>query len=314
MSDGRRGIAYACGAAALFGVTTPLAKLLLADVGPLLLAALLYLGAGLGVAVQRAVGHMRGGAPVGGERRIVLLAILAGGLLAPALQMLGLAHMPAAPAALLLNAESALTVIFARVWFGEHLGRRVSVGLAFVIAGVVLLSQDGDMRLAVGWAPVAVLGACACWAIDNNLTRAAARVDPTWMASAKGFGAGGANLVLAIIVGGSRPGAGTVVAALLLGAFGYGLSLTLFIRALRALGAARTSGYFALAPFVGAAVALLLGGAVPAHFWPGAALVAIGMLLHVTERHVHPHQHQYAGVVQEHEHAHYPDSEHWHDH
>lgn len=314
MSGRARGIAAACAAAALFGVTTPLAKILLGSTTPLLLAALLYLGAGIGVALQRAVLSSHGGAPAGGDRLVVVAAVVAGGVLAPALQLLGLAHMPAASAALLLNAESALTVVLARAWFGEHIGRRVALGVTLVVAGVVLLSVSDGGGMAVGWAPLAVLAACACWAVDNNLTRRAASVDATWLASAKGFGAGATNLLLCAVVGASRPAPAIVVEALLLGAFGYGISLTLFIHALRALGAARTSGYFALAPFVGAAVALLLGGPAPRWFWPGAALVGCGVLLHLTERHEHPHQHQHGGTTLEHVHAHYPDVEHWHEH
>lgn len=314
MSSRMRGIAAACTAAVLFGVTTPLAKILLGSMTPLLLAALLYFGAGLGVTLQRALRGVRGGAPVGRDRGIVAAAIVAGGVLAPALQLLGLAHMPAASAALLLNAESALTVVLARAWFGEHIGRRVAFGMTLVVAGVILLSASDDGGITMDWAPLAVLAACACWAVDNNLTRRAASVDPTWLASAKGFGAGLTNALLCLVVGTSWPSPRIVVAALLLGAFGYGISLTLFIQALRALGAARTSGYFALAPFVGAGVALLLGGATPRWFWPGALLVAGGVLLHLTERHQHRHQHQHGGTALEHVHAHYPDVEHWHEH
>lgn len=314
MSGRVRGIAAACSAAALFGVTTPIAKSLLEQATPLTLATLLYLGAGAGVLLYRLATGASGGAPHGAERKIVAAAIMAGGVLAPTLQLVGLAHMPAASAALLLNAESAFTVLLARWWFREHIGRGLAIGMALVVAGAAVLSFPGSVEVSLSWAPVAVLGACLAWAIDNNLTRQAQDVDPTWLAAAKGVGAGATNLLLCLVIGASWPSLRVALAALLLGALGYGASLILFIRALRALGAARTSGYFALAPFVGAAAALLFGGSSPRWLWLGGGLMAVGVLLHLTEHHEHPHQHQHGGASEEHAHAHFPDTDHRHDH
>lgn len=307
-----RAIGAACGAAALFGVTTPLAKLLLDSMSPILLAALLYLGAGIGVTIHRHIRGVRGGGPSQAERKLVLGAVLVGGVLAPVSQLIGLAHMSSAGAALLLNAEAVLTVLLARVAFGEHIGRRVAVGMTLVVLGVAALTFEPSASFSLGWAPLSVLAACLFWALDNNLTRKAASADASWLASAKGFGAGITNTLLCLVVGVQWPSLPFVVAALLLGALGYGISLTLFVYALRALGAARTSGYFAIAPFLGAAVSLLLGSTVPKWFWLGALLMSIGVFLHLTEHHDHEHGH--GNDVPAHEHAHFPDAEHWHEH
>ena len=314
MSARRRGIASACAAALLFGVTTPLAKGLLTYASPVLLAALLYLGAGLGVLLYRSVAGITGGAPSRGERRLVAGAVIAGGVLAPALQLVGLAHMPAASAALLLNAESAFTVLIAHWYFREHIGRGLALGMLCVLTASVLLSLPDEVHIAVGWAPLAVLLACLAWAVDNNLSREAGSVDATWFAVAKGAGAGGANLLLCGLSGVQWPGFGVAAQALLLGALGYGASLVLFIHALRNLGAARTSSYFTLAPFVGAGVALILGGDAPRWLLPAAVLMGAGVLMHLLEQHEHPHQHVHGGVAEVHVHGHVPDQEHRHSH
>ncbi len=304
------GVAAALAAALLFGASTPLAKLLLGEISPWLLAALLYLGAGLGLSLYRRLIHA---APV----RLPLRqwpwlggAILAGGVTAPVLLMLGLAHMPASGAALLLNAEGVFTALLAWFAFRENFDRRIALGMAAIVAGAVILSWPGRPGFA-GLAPaLAVLGACFAWGLDNNLTRKLSLADASWIAAVKGVVAGATNLALALRLGAHLPTLPQLSAALLLGFFAYGVSLALFVVGLRHLGSARTGAYFSVAPFFGAALAVLLGEPLN---WPLVAaglLMAFGVWLHLTEHHAHEHTHE----ALEHEHWHAHDAHHQHMH
>jgi len=186
-----------------------------------------------------------------------------------------------------------------------------ALALAAVAAGV-LLSFDPAVSGGLGWGALAVAGACLAWAIDNNLTRKVSGGDALTIATIKGIVAGAVNLGVALIATGAQwPGTGLVLAAALTGFLGYGVSLVLFVVSLRALGAARTSAYFSAAPFVGAALALIVLGEVPTGpFWAAAALMAAGVWLHVSEHHEHLHVH----VAMEHAHEHVHDEHHDHGH
>src|SRR5690606_7589189 len=225
-----RSAAPALLAALLFGASTPLAKLLTGDVSPLLLAGLLYLGSGAGLAALLLVRRL-GASETGTLRpslRIpsnewpwLLGAIVTGGMLGPALLMLGLSTTDAASASLLLNIEGVLTAVLAWLVFKENADRQVVFGMVAIVVGGVLLT-------------------CLCWAVDNNLTRKVSSNDAMLVACLKGLVAGASNTGIALFAGATLPNASAMGFALLVGFFGYGLSLTLFVVGLRVLGTART--------------------------------------------------------------------------
>src|SRR5579871_6158027 len=233
------GIALA--SAALFGASAPLAKLLIgAGVAPQLLAGLLYLGSGAGLFAVRLAGSARGGAPreaplARADWPWLALIVLMGGVLGPVLLMIGLAESPAASASLLLNVEGLATMVIAWVVFRENVDERLLIGAAAILAGAVILSWRGGPE-GLGPGAVAIVAACLCWAADNNLTLKISGADPAQIAMIKGLAAGAVNLALALAFGQRLPGAAAVGSALALGFVSYGLSLTLFILALRRLG------------------------------------------------------------------------------
>jgi len=233
-----------------------------------------------------------------------------GGMIGPVLLMAGLAHLPATASSLLLNAESVLTVLVAWFVFHENVDRRIAVGMLAIAAGAVMLTVSGGVSLGGVWPSLAVIGACLCWAIDNNLTRVVALNDATWLAAVKGSVAGPVNLALALAIGADLPSFPEATAAMALGFVAYGLSLVLFIVALRHVGAARTGAYFAIAPFFGATLAVALGDAVTWTLLAAAALMGWGVWLHVSEHHRHAHVHP----AQTHTHWHTHDIHHDHQH
>ena len=305
-----RGVQAALLAAVLFGAGTPAAKLLLGGLSPWLLAGLLYCGSGLGLGLIRLA---RRSPRVHLTRREVaplVGAIVFGGIGGPVLMMFGLTRLPASGASLLLNAEGVLTALLAWFVFRENVDRRIAAGMAVIVAGAVLLSVPTGAQSGSVWPSLAVLGACLCWGLDNNLTRKVALTDATWLAAVKGSVAGPVNLVLAFSLGARLPPAGPVTAALVVGFFSYGISLVLFIVALRHVGTARASAYFSIAPFFGAALAVALGDRLT---WPLVAaglLMAVGVWLHLTEDHQHRHHHEQGT----HTHRHTQDEHHQHDH
>ena len=291
----------ALAAALLFGASTPVAKLLLTDTSPWMLAALLYLGSGIGLAGLRAVRLLRrkeASAPrlQPGEWRWLAGAIACGGVAAPVLLMAGLSHLPAAGASLLLNLESVFTALLAWFVFRENFDRRIALGMVVIVMGSVMLSwprQGAALDWASLWPGLAVVGACLGWALDNNLTRKVALSDAGFIAMSKGLAAGSVNLLLALLLGAHWPSLQIVAAAGALGFASYGVSLVLFVLALRHLGTARSGAYFAVAPFFGAALAvLLLGEALTLGLVLAGGLMALGVWLHVSERHAHAHDHE----------------------
>ena len=307
----RNGIVSALAAAMLFGIGTPLAKTLLGSVDPWLLAGLLYAGSGISLTVLRI---FRRAAPVRLARTEVGYlagAIVAGGIAAPVMLMSGLSRMPASSASLLLNAEGVLTALLAWIVFRENVDRRIVAGMVAIAAGAVLVSWSPGARLQSIGPSLLILGACLGWAIDNNLTRKVSLLDATWLAAVKGVTAGVVNLSIAFGAGASWPGMPNLLGALVIGALAYGVSLVLFVIALRHLGAARTTAYFSAAPFAGAVVALLwLHEPLSVRLMIAAALMGFGVWLHITERHEHEHHHDSL----EHEHEHEHDAHHQHEH
>jgi len=311
-----RSVLYALGAAALFGASTPFAKLLLGEVSPLILAAVLYLGSGVGLAIWIAVrARLPGREPAAPIPRPdwpwIAAAIAAGGVAGPILLMQGLARTDASGASLLLNLEAVLTAAIAWTVFRENVNRRVFTGMAAIVAGGVLLSVDASPQAGGFAGPLLVAAACLAWAIDNNLTRRVSGGDAATLACVKGLAAGAVNLALAWALGTPLPAATGWIAAGLLGFLGYGVSLVLFIVALRNLGTARTGAYFSVAPFFGAALAVAMLGERPGTaFWIAAGLMALGVWLHLSERHEHEHAHE----ALEHAHEHVHDAHHRHAH
>lgn len=310
--DGMRqaGVPAALGAALLFGAGTPLAKLLLNSVSPWLLAGLLYLGSGVGLSLYRYFSKAPTVKLPRPEIPWFVGAIVAGGIVGPVLLMLGLTGMPASGASLLLNAEGVFTALLAWFVFKENFDRRIALGMVAIVAGAVVLSWPGEARFAGAWPALAVLGACFAWGLDNNLTRKVSLSDATWIASVKGLVAGSVNLVLAFMMGASVPPLPNLAGALVVGFFAYGVSLALFVVSLRHLGTARTGAYFSVAPFMGAMLALALGDPLTVTLLIAGALMALGIWLHLTERHAHLHRHE----VLEHDHEHIHDAHHQHEH
>jgi drug/metabolite transporter (DMT)-like permease len=342
----------ALGAATLFGASTPFAKQLIGDGAglsfPFLLAGLLYLGSGFGLTVTRLVRDW-GWQPVGmpaHEWPWLLGAIAFGGVLGPLLLMVGLSHTTGATASLFLNLESVLTAVLAWLVFKESTDHHIVLGMVLIVAGGAVLAWPADEASASGLGPLALAGACLAWAIDNNLTRKVSASDALFVAGSKGLVAGCVNTALAFALGADWPALPLLSAAMLIGFLGYGLSLVLFVLALRGLGTARTGAYFSTAPFVGAAISILVfAETTSASFWMAAALMAAGVWFHLTEHHAHehahtellhghnhrhdehhqhshdfawdgtePHSHAHQHVALKHRHAHFPDIHHRHSH
>ncbi len=258
------GVPLALASAALFGASTPFAKLLLESADPQLLAGLLYLGAGVGLAIGQSARSVLGirtsEAPLRrADMPWLIVIVLSGGVIGPLFLMLGLARTSAASGSLMLNLEGLATMVIAWVAFRENVDRRLLLGAASILAGAVVLSWRGHgIRLDEGGLLIAA--ACLAWGLDNNLTRKLSSADPIVIALIKGLVAGSANLTLALFLGARLPSIGATGAALLLGFFSVGVSLVLFVLALRYLGSARTGAYFSLAPFLGAIIAIVLLG------------------------------------------------------
>jgi len=308
------GILLALLSAALFGASTPLAKILLGGVDPWMMAGLLYLGAGIGLAtVHLSRNALRLPAIEAPLRRSdvpwLAAVIAAGGILGPVFLMFGLARTDAAGASLLLNLEGLATMGIAWLVFHESVDRRLLLGAFAILVGAALLSWQG--RASLDWGAVLIVAACLSWGIDNNLTRKLSSADPVQIAMLKGLVAGAANLTLALIQGSALPNTSTIFAAGVVGFLGYGVSLALFVLGLRHLGTARTGAYFSLAPFIGALLALtLLEEPLTVRLIAAGSLMAVGLWLHLTERHEHEHTHD----ALEHEHRHTHDEHHQHQH
>lgn len=310
----RTSIIAALVAALLFGASTPFAKILAGEVSPELLAGLLYLGSGLGLWVIRILRDRRISAVKlpAGEWRWLLGAIAAGGIVAPVLLMYGLTRTSAGSASLLLNLEAVFTALMAWIVFRENADRRIVLGMALIVAGAVVLAwPQGGSGQGDTLGECAIAGACLGWALDNNLTRKVSASDAVFIAGTKGLVAGTTNVVLALVLGARLPAPTVLASAMALGLAAYGVSLVLFVLALRGLGSGRTGAYFSTAPFMGAVIAVL-GFHEPTTwmFWLSAALMAGGIWLHLTEQHEHEHAHD----ALTHAHAHVHDAHHQHAH
>ncbi len=300
-------------AAILFGASAPLAKVLLGKIEPVLLAALMYLGAGFGLLLLRAsrTFYRRATDAEAGINKAdvpwLMGALLAGGVGAPIILMFSLRNTPAATATLLLNFEGVATALIAAAIFKEAIGRRIWLAIFCVTGASVLLSLDPGGKWGVSPGAIGVLIACFLWGIDNNFTRNISAKDPVTIVIIKGIGAGLFSIALAFSLSMPFPGLFFAISALLLGFFGYGLSIVLFIISMRSLGAARTSALFGTAPFIGVIISFLLFQE-SFHVWFMASflIMVVGAVLLFSEKHEHVHGHQAFG----HEHRHFHEDVH----
>jgi len=338
--------------ASLFGISPPLAKLLVTDIPPVALAGLLYLGAFGGLSLysfgtrKRATDPSRRAAPLEGKDLPWLAgAVLTGGVVGPISMMIGLTLVSGFSASLLLNLEGLATSLIAVFLFKENAGKRLWLALVcMTIAGIFLTWDPGQSKFSIA-GPVLIVFAMVCWGVDNNLTRNISDKDPVQIARIKGLVAGTISLSIALILGMNMPLDHRIALALLLGSLSYGISLVFFIKALERLGSARTGTFFSFAPFVGAVVSLIIlrewiGWVV----FPAVGLMIVGVWLIGTERHSHlhlhraiihthshtqgdvhhmhdhveriqkPHTHEHTHVEVSHSHVHWPDTHHRHGH
>ena len=305
-----RGVGLAVLAALLFGASTPLSKGLLGDVPPQLLAGLLYMSSGLGLSLWN--GRRPGSLGVArSQLKWLILAIVSGGIVGPLLLLTGLATTAASTASLMLNLEGVFTALLAWFVFGENFDRRILLGMLCIVAGGVLLSWQGS-GLHASRGMWLIVGACLCWALDNNLTQKVSGGDGLRIAAWKGLIAGTFNLLLALGLGQALwPSGQVLLASAVVGFLGYGLSLAAFVTALRYLGTARTGAYFSLAPFVGATLSLLIyQEPITSRLIAAALCMGVGVYLHLSEEHDHEHLHE----EMEHEHEHFHDEHHQHEH
>lgn len=312
-SQHARGAALGLLAAALFGVSAPLAKRLLGETSPVLLAGLLYVGAAVGLWSHRAL------APATKEAQLaradipkLAIVVLTGGIAGPVLMLLGLSRVTALTGSLLLNLEAPFTVVIAVALFREHLGRYAAIATALILAGAAVLKFEPG-SLGADTVGVALLAAaCACWALDNNLTQKLSLRDPFAIVRVKALVAGLVNTSLGLLISQfTLPSAVYIAGALVLGSVSYGASVVLDAYALRLVGAAREAAYFATAPFVGALASVaLLGDSLQWHDVVAMAAMALGVGFLARERHGHLHQHE----AIEHEHVHAHDEHHQHEH
>lgn len=289
LGDVKRGGLLALAAAILFGASTPAAKAIIAGVHPLMLAGLLYLGSGLGLTIVKLAGRQSGRRLARGDLPWLLATVFFGGGLGPALLMLGLTTTTGSTASLLLTLEGVFTALLAWIVFREPFNRRIGLGMASIFVGAVLLALRGPSGHAGAVGALAIAGACLCWAIDNNCTSKISHVEAPTLTAIKGMVAGVANISLALLVGAHFPPLRAIALSGLIGLLGYGVSLVLFVLALREVGAARAGAYFSTAPFIGAFVGLL----VLREPWNvtlalAGALMAFGVWLHLTEEVAQP--------------------------
>jgi drug/metabolite transporter (DMT)-like permease len=311
-----RAVIFALISAALFGVSTPAAKGLLGSIDPTVLAGLLYCGAGIGIAVLRRLAspfvgkHVQ--APLTGSDVPWLAGAVAfGGIVGPVLLMFGLSRTDAATASLLLTLEGVATALLAWFAFHESFDRRIALGMSCLVAGAIVLSWSGTPSLSGLIGPAAIAAACIAWGLDNNLTRKVSLADPLQIVEIKGLVAGPINLAIAMFAGNSLPPVTPALIAGIVGFLGYGVSLALFVLALRDLGTARTGAYFSTAPFIGAVAAVIfLREPVTLQLVMAGLLMAFGVWLHLTEVHEHDHDHEPI----DHTHAHVHDIHHQHVH
>lgn len=323
----RRGsVVMALFAALLFGLNAPLSKLLLSNVAPMFMVAFLYLGAGIGMLTLHCFTRKeKAEASLSRKEMPWVVSMILLDVLAPFLLMLGLKLTTAANTSLLFNFEMVATSLIALVFFHEAIGKRVWFSLGIITFASIFLCIDfsdaSTWELSIG--SLFVLAACGCWGMENNCTRNMSAKSPAEIVIVKGFGSGATALAIALLMKNPVPKSAAVIAlACLLGFVAYGLSIFFYVKAQRYLGAARTSAYYAAAPFMGVLLSMLILKDIPSWNFAGAAVFMIwGVWLAIRENHVHKHLHEklthdhaHSHSDQHHSHIHTPPVIGWHSH
>jgi len=292
-------------AALFFGASAPIAKLLLGDVPPILMAAFLYLGSGTGISLvklsQRLTSHQTEAGIKAPDVGWLAGAIISGGILAPIILMISLKSTPASTASLLLNFEGVGTTLIALLFFHESISRRALIAVFAITLASIFLSTNFHGGFGFSLGALGVILACVLWGVDNNFTRNISAKDPLTIVAWKGLVAGAFSLLLGLLLGQQPPALVTILSILLLGFISYGLSTMLFIYSMRGLGAARTSALYGTAPLAGVLLSFIIfRDPITLLFMIAAGLMIAGALLLANEEHAHFHIHM--PVVHEHRH------------
>lgn len=305
-------------ASILFGASAPLTKMLLGEIEPIPLASLLYGGSGIGLLIFQFINLMIkkekvDEAPLMKKDFIWLLgAIVTGGIIAPIVLLSGLKITPASTASLLLNFEGVATTIIAIVFFKENVGKQVLSAVVLITLASIFLSWDFKNQWGLSIGALGIILACICWGIDNNFTRNISSKNPFSIVSIKGVVSGLVSFMLSIILKNNIPDFKIIMIAMVIGFFCYGLSIVLYVFAMRDLGSARTSALYGSAPFVGSILSFILLGDIPSNtFFIALPIMLIGVILLLKEEHFHTHTHE--PLQHEHRHKH-PDIHHEHGH
>ena len=311
------GITFALLAAILFGASTPFAKLLIGDVDPWVLAGILYCGSGVGLISVLVINFLRRKPfpKLPSKKDFIWLmgATVFGGIFGPVLLMTGLMSSSASSSSLLLNLEGVLTSILAWIVFKEHYDRRIIIGMTSIVVGGVILSWTSESKLGISIGSIYIIGACLCWAIDNNLTRNVSANDAVLITTIKSLVAGSTNILIVLLLGKTFPGFVKMGLGALLGFLGYGVSIVCFVLSLRAIGTSRTGAYFSVAPFAGAILSLIFfKNELSLQLIISGIFMGIGVWLHLSESHEHEHEHEHEDLYHNHEHIHDEHHQHLH--
>lgn len=299
---------YALTAALLFGLSTPMNKLLLDTIEPLVLSGFLYLGSGLGMLSYRLIKekslYTRTEAQLqSGEIPQLITAIITGGMVAPFILLYSIQITPASTASLLLSFEGIATTLLAGMWFKEYIGKRVWLALAMITLATILLSLQQNQAWGFSIGALGVITACFLWGLDNNLTRNLSARDPLLLVIIKGCGAGSFSLFLAVSLNMPLPSFQMILTAMVIGLVSYGLSIVFFILSLRSLGSSRTTALYSIAPFAGSFLSFFILGERPQQvFYLSFLLILMATLVLLTETHSHQHLHQ--AFSHDHSHSH----------
>lgn len=306
---------FAILAAALYAINIPLSKLLLEEIAPTMMAAFLYLGAGVGLLLVRLSGRKETSDPLTRAELPCTVGMILLDIAAPILLMLGLKSTNSANASLLNNFEIVATSLIAFFVFKEVLSRRLILAIGLVTAASIILGFEGEGSFRFSTGSALVLGACVCWGLENNCTRMLSNKNSVQITTIKGIFSGLGSLIVALSLGEPVPGIVWIAAALSLGFVAYGLSINLYIKAQKDLGAAKTSAYYSIAPFLGVVFSMLLLGERPGiQFYAGLAIMIAATVLMVKDTialqhshehiHIHSHTHRHGDMVHSHEHTH----------
>lgn len=305
-------------AAILFGASAPITKILLGEIQPIPLASLLYLGSGLGLLIFQ-IGNslikkqIINEAPLNKKDfKWLIGAIIAGGIIAPIILLSSLKITPASTASLLLNFEGVATAIIAMLFFKENVGKQILNAVILITFASIILSWDFKNQWGFSIGSLGIILACFCWGIDNNFTRNISAKNPFSIVIIKGIISGFFSLFLSLILKNEIPEFKIAIIAMVIGFFCYGVSIVLFVFAMRDLGSTRTSALFGTAPFVGSILSFILLGDIPSNmFFISLPIMIVGTIFLLKEEHNHTHIHEFI----EHEHRHnHRDGHHNHEH